>query len=230
MSERDQSPAGTRPDGTPDRPADWREQTTPGIDPVGGQPSSGVGATAVGGAAGGGAVGSGAHGYAGSGENYYTTPQYSTAPVTIRRPDALAGVLLVLAGLAAAASLFLDWVRGADSDGLDLVRRGFDELGQGFGTLADSGFWQPLAVVLGGGVLLVLGLLMFVRARTHRTLGVLALLVSGLVIAAVLVVLNSLDWQAADIGIGLWLAVAVAVLGFLGALKAMLTGVKYAAR
>ena len=157
-----------------------------------------------------------------------TSPDYSPRPVAVRRPDVLAGLLLLLAGLAAGLSLPLRWLSGDDdSTGLDLVRRGFDDLGEGVGELVDTGFWQPLAVVLGGAVLAVLGLLCFLPARRHRVLGVLALLVTAAVAAAVLVPLFQAGWDLGRFRTGFWLACAVAVLGLLGGLKALLTGRKY---
>jgi len=153
----------------------------------------------------------------------YTTPEYSSRPVAFRRPDVLAGLLLILAGIAAALSLPLEWLADRDATGLDLVRRGFRSLGDVFG----NGLWQPLAIVLGGGVLLVLGLLMFVSARTHRFLGVLALLVSLVAAAAVIVPLADAGWDLGFFAPGFWCAIAVAVLGLLGSLKAMLSGPRY---
>jgi hypothetical protein len=139
----------------------------------------------------------------------------------------VAGLLLLLAGVAAAISLPLRWVNGEDDTGWSLLGDGFDVLGDGFGDLFDTGLWQPLAIVLGGGVLFLLGLLMLLPARTHRFLGVLALVVSGLVIAAVLVPLADVGFDFSEFDLGFWFAIAVAVLGILGALKALLTGPKY---
>jgi hypothetical protein len=207
MTERDPS---TRQLG-PEQPADWREQTTPGIPAVGGAST----------------VGSGAPGPAVPGGYHHTTPNYSTQPVTVRRPASLAGLLLILAGVAAAVSLVLSWLRESDDIGWDLVGRGLDEFGGGFGDLVGSGFWQPPAVVLGGGVLFLLGLLLWLPARTHRFLGVLALFVSLLALAGVLVPLASEDWDPGAFRLGFWFACAVGVLGLLGALKAMLTGPRY---
>jgi hypothetical protein len=224
MSEREQTPFpyGSRSaqDDPGQRPAadeSWREQTTPGLSPVAG---SSAGATPV---------GSGAHGYAGPGENYYTTPQYSTQPVKIRRPDALAALLLILAGIAAGASLLLNWLSDDDTRGLDILRRGFDTIGdKGWGEFFSSGMWQPFAVMLGGGVLFVLGLLMLVPAKAHRLLGLLALLVSLAAAAGVLIPLSKEDWDLGGVfRVGFYLAIAVAVLGLLGSLKALLTGPKY---
>ncbi|MGY1703233.1 hypothetical protein ACI79C_01570 [Geodermatophilus sp. SYSU D00697] len=204
MTERDQSPAGTQSGS-----GDWREQTSPGIAPSGGPQTDA--------------------GYPGwSGARPSTTPEYSTTPVTVRRPDTFASLLLILAGIAAAVSLLLRWLPGSDLTGLDLVRRGFEDLdGGGLGALFDSGFWQPMAVVLGGGVLFVLGLLMVLPARTHRFLGVLALLVSLVAAAGVMVPLVDIGWDVDEIDTGFWFAVAVPALGLLGALKAMFTGPRY---
>jgi uncharacterized membrane protein HdeD (DUF308 family) len=200
MSERD-----PRTQQIPGQGGDWRAQTSPGMQPAGGASAAGP------------------YGYAGS----PTQPDYSTRPVAVRGPASLAGLLLILAGIAAGVSLALRWLASTTDIGLDLVRRGFDELGGGFSDLLDTGFWQPLAVVLGGGVLLLLGILMWLPARSHRFLGLLALLVSGLAVAAVVVPLVAEEWQPSAFGLGFWFACAVGVLGLLGALKALLTGKKY---
>lgn len=197
MSEREQFPARTQ--GGSD---DWREQTTPGIQPVGGSPA----------------------GYHGGGS---TAPAYSTTPVTVRRADSFASLLLILAGVAAAVSLLLPWLPGSELTGWDLTRRGVEDFdGGGVGELVETGFWQPLVVVLGGGLLFVIGLLMVLPARTHRFLGVLALLVGLVAAAGVLVPLADIGWDTDVIDTGFWFAVAVPVLGLLGALKAMFTGPK----
>ena len=70
------------------------------------------------------------------------------------------------------------------AQGWDLVRDGFEDF--------DAGSWQPPVIVLAGGALLVLGLLMFLPARGHRTLGVLALLVTLAALVGVVVLLNLL--------------------------------------
>ena len=154
----------------------------------------------------------------------YTAPQYSDRPVAFRGPESLGGLLLILAGVAAGLSLLLDWLAVGDKTGLDLVRVGLADVGGAF----TDGLWQPLAIVLGGGVLLVLGVLMWLPMRTHRFLGVLGLLISLAVTAGVLVPLAAEDWDLGVFGPGFWCGVAVAVLGLLGSLKAMLTGPKYA--
>ena len=220
MTERDPYPASPRHE-APQPPLDWREDTAPRSQSAHGSPFSGTGASAVGasGAAGGsdGPVGTGAHGQRGQDEQYYTSPQYSPSPVTVRRPDWLAALLLVLAGVAAGVSLLLDWY--PRFSGWDLTERGFE----GFG----SGTWQPPVIVLAGGALLVLGLLMLLRARSHRTLGVLALLATMAAAGGVLVFLHIGGYDDLDsFETGFWFAVAVPVLGLLGSLKAMLTGPK----
>jgi hypothetical protein len=151
-----------------------------------------------------------------------TVPEYSNGPVTVRGPESLGGLLLILAGIAAGTSLPLKWLADTDVTGWDLVRGGFDDLGGSF----DTGMWQPLAIVLGGGVLFVLGVAMWLPARKHRFLGVPALLVTGIVAAGVLVPLREADWDLGFFGPGFWCGIAVAVLGLLGALKALLTGPK----
>jgi hypothetical protein len=143
--------------------------------------------------------------------------------VSIRRADPVAGVLLVLAGAAAAASLWLPWLKGDTGTGLPLVRRGLEIAGSDIRTLGPSGLWQPLAIVLGGVVLFLLGVLMFGPARTHRLSGVLALLVASAAAAGVLFRIGDAGWDVHRWDLGLWCAVAVAGLGLLGALKAMLT-------
>jgi hypothetical protein len=146
-----------------------------------------------------------------------TAPAYATGPVAFRRPDVGAALLLVLAGVAAGISLLLRWLADRDDRGLTLVRRGFHE----FGELGATGFWQPLAVVLGGAALFVLGLLMFLPARGHRALGVAVLVVTALAAAGVLVPLAQDGWRFGAFAPGFWFALAVPVLGLLGGLKAM---------
>ena len=143
--------------------------------------------------------------------------------VSVRRADAVAGLLLVLAGGAAVASLWLPWRKGDPARGLALVRQGLEVAGSGIRGLGPDGLWQPLAIVVGGIVLLLLGLLMFGPARTHRVSGVLALLVACGAAAAVLFRVAQAGWLVDRWDRGLWCAFAVAALGLLGALKAMLT-------
>jgi hypothetical protein len=158
------------------------------------------------------------------GDAGYTAPDYSAKPVALRGPESLGGLLLILAGIAAAISLVLDWIDRDDVSGWGLVREGFDDLGG----IVDTGMWQPLAIVLGGGVLFVLGVLMWLPLRSHRFLGLLGLLVSGAVIAGLLVPLVDAGWDLGVFGPGFWCGIAVGVLGLLGSLKALLTGRKYA--
>jgi hypothetical protein len=226
MTERDQTPHGApaAPDGAAATPpatdSIWREETTPDISPVGPDGATGGGSTAI---------GSGGHGYAGADENYYTAPQYSTAPVVVRRGDSFAALLLILAGLAAGVSLLLRWLPVDQSTGWDLVKRGFDDLGQGVSRPIHTGMWEPLAIVLGGGALFVLGLLLLIPAKAHRVLGLLALLVSLAVGAGVLVPLAKQNWRIADFRVGFFFAIAVGALGLLGSLKALLSRPKVGA-
>src|SRR5215213_672028 len=155
-----------------------------------------------------------------------TAPTYDDRPVAFRGPESLGGLLLILAGIAAGVSLLLDWLADRDVSGWGLVRAGFDDLGDAFG----SGLWQPLVIVLGGGLLLLLGVLMWLPARSHRALGLLGLLVSAAVTAGVLVPLIRADWDLGFFGPGFWCAIAVAVLGLLGSLKALFTGPRYGTR
>ena len=148
---------------------------------------------------------------------------YAVDLVVIRHPDRVACALLILAGVAANVSLSLAWLSGSGTSGLTLVSRGFDVLGDGVAALLRTGLWQPVTVVLGGGLLVLLGVALLVPTRAHRLVGVLALLVSLATAAAVLVLFVEADWRFELFGVGTWFAVAVPVLGVLGALKAMLT-------
>src|SRR3954449_12403685 len=148
-----------------------------------------------------------------------TAPAYSDRPVAIRGPESLGGLLLILAGLVAAVSLVLHWLADRDVSGWGLVRTAFDDLGGAF----SSGLWQPLVIVLGGGVLFLLGLALWLPARSHRLVGLVALLVSAAITAAVLVPLVIAKWDLGFFGPGFWCGIAVAVLGLVGSLKAVLT-------
>lgn len=145
------------------------------------------------------------------------------ALVVLRRPDAVAGSLLLVAGTAGGMSLFLPWTGHGDELGLWLAQRGLRlAADDGLGALPGSGLLLPLAVVLAGGVLFAAGLLAFVPARTHRTVGVLALVVSLAVAAGVVVRLGDAG-NPLPTDPGVLCAVVLAGLAFLGALKAMLT-------
>jgi hypothetical protein len=143
--------------------------------------------------------------------------------VALPRADPLAGMALMLAGVAAAGSLLAPWQDGRSESGSTLVRTGLAALGSGFGDIGRSGVWEPPGVVIGGALLLLLGVLLFLPARTHRVVGVLALFVTAGVCTAVLFRAAGLGWAPERFGPGMWLAVAVGGLGLLGALKAMLT-------
>jgi hypothetical protein len=166
----------------------------------------------------------GATSYGGAAPPEPTAPPYSDRPVVFRGPESLGGLLLILAGIAAAVSLVLDWLADVDTSGWGFLRAAFDDLGDAFG----SGLWQPLVILLGGGVLFVLGVLMWLPLRSHRVLGAVGLLVSAAVTAGVLVPLVDAGWDLSFFGPGFWCAIAVAVLGLLGSLKALLTRPKRA--
>jgi hypothetical protein len=133
-------------------------------------------------------------------------------------------MLLVLAGVAAGVSLLLRWLHRSDSTGLTILRTSLRHLGEQRGVFLTDGWWQPVAVVLGGGVLFLLGLLLLVPARAHRLLGLVALLVALVVTAGVLTPMAQDRWATDPFDLGWWFAAAVAGLGLLGALKALLTG------
>jgi len=78
-------------------------------------------------------------------------------------------------------------------------------------------------VVLAGGLLYLLGVPLFFPARGHRFVGVLALVVALAASAGVLTMVADAGWTIAPFRYGMGFAVAVPVLGLLGALKAMLT-------
>jgi hypothetical protein len=141
--------------------------------------------------------------------------------VALRRADRFGAGALFLAGVAANVSLSLSWSPGEGPSGLWLVQRGVEGLGGGAWALGR--IWQPFVVVLCGGLLVLLGFLLLIPARTHRLVGVLALLVSLGAAAAVVLLLVDGGWGADSFGPGLWCAVAVPILGALGSLKAMLT-------
>jgi hypothetical protein len=140
--------------------------------------------------------------------------------IVVRRADPIAAGALVLAGVAANVSLVMSWAPDDGPTGLTLVQRGVEALGAGE---APSGAWQPPVVVLSGFILILLGFLMLAPTRAHRLVGVLALTVALAAAAAVILLIADLGLTADRFGPGMWCAVAVPVLGVLGALKAMLT-------
>jgi hypothetical protein len=151
--------------------------------------------------------------------------------VVVRRADPVGGGLLVWAGVAAAASLWFPWAVAGGDSGLALVRRGVAVLAtDGIVELGRSGPWEPVAVVLGGGVLALLGLLLVLPARSRRFVGLVAFVVAEVAAAGIVTELAEAGWVAARFDVGMWWAVAVPVLGVLGALKAMLTAPRLAAQ
>ena len=173
-------------------------------------------------------TGTGATSYGASPATDPTVPQYSAAPMAVRRQDPAASLLLLVAGLAAGLSLVLPWLADDDVTGLTLVKDGFTAFGDGVGEVIGTGYVQPLTIVLGGGVLFLLGLVLLVPARGHRLAGLVALVVALLVTVAVLVPLAVAGWDLGEFGIGFWFAIAVAVLGLLGALKALVARRRHA--
>jgi hypothetical protein len=145
--------------------------------------------------------------------------------VAFRRSDALGGLLLVLAGVAAGVSLRLHWVRdGAGTTGWSILRTALSRLTEQRSGFVTEGWWEPVVILFGGALLLLVGLLLWLPARTHRFLGVVALLVALAVTAGVLTPMAQDGWSTASFDLGWWFAAAVAALGLLGALKAALTG------
>jgi hypothetical protein len=230
MRERDEQarPAdqdGWQPQGAtrvPPAADDWRERTTPGLTPVPG-PVTGRSAGA-GWDARPGSQPEAYDAYDGDDDADATAPAWSSRPVSLRRPDGLAGLLLLLAGATAGLSLLLDWVRGAGRTGLDLLLTALRTAADDRGAFFADGWWEPVAILLGGGLLLVLGLLVLLPARTHRALGLLTLVVALAVAAAVLTPMAQDGFSTSRYAPGWWAAAAVGALGLLGALKAFLTG------
>jgi hypothetical protein len=128
----------------------------------------------------------------------------------------------------AGISLLLPWLADRDVTGLTLVKDGFGTLGDGVGEVIGTGYIQPLTIVLGGGILFLLGLVLLVPARSHRPTGLVALVVALLVTVAVLVPLAVAGWDLGEFGIGYWFAIAVAVLGLVGAVKALVARRRFA--
>lgn len=152
-----------------------------------------------------------------SDSSYDQTSAYAAEPVAVRRPDSFAGLLMVLAGVGIGISLLLDWIQGAA--GYDIFKLGLDNAGSFF----DRGIWQPLVIVFGGAVLLLVGLIAFIPGKSRRALGLIALLVAIAIGAAVLTVLIDADFDFSLFEPGFFVVLAAAVLGLLGAFKAAVT-------
>jgi hypothetical protein len=148
---------------------------------------------------------------------------FTRAPGVLKRIDRAGAAALVLAGVAANMSLLLPWTSGNGPTGLALVQHSIEALRSGAGDPADTGLWQPLVVVVSGGLLVVLGLLLLVPARAHRLVGVMALIVALAAAAAVILLMADTGWAVDRYGPGLWCAVAVPVLGLLGSMKALVS-------
>ncbi|MDQ4040005.1 MAG: hypothetical protein M3313_17050 [Actinomycetota bacterium] len=152
-----------------------------------------------------------------SDSSYDQTSAYAAEPVAVRRPDSLAGLLMVLAGAAIGVSLLLEWF--LDRTGYDFFEVALDNAGSFF----SDGIWQPLVVVIGGAVLLLIGLIAFIPGKSRRALGLIALLVAIGIAAAAVTVLINVDFDFSGIQPGFYVVIGAAVLGLLGALKAAVT-------
>lgn len=141
-------------------------------------------------------------------EDYQPGDQPDDGPTYARRIDGVASVLLLLAGAATAGSMLLPWVVGQPETGFDLV---LDQR------------WEPWAVLIGGGVALLMGLLALAPLRSRRLVGLLALLGGVAIAAAVLRPLYLADWDTSLVDYGLALAAEAGGLALLGGLKALLT-------
>jgi hypothetical protein len=69
--------------------------------------------------------------------------------VALPRADPLAGIALVLAGVAALVSLLLPWRQGSRETGATLTRDGLAVAGSGLNDLGRTDFWQPPVIVIG---------------------------------------------------------------------------------
>lgn len=142
---------------------------------------------------------------------------YAAEPVAVRRPDSVAGLLMVLAGVGIGVSLLLNWF--TDVTGYDL----FDSALQNAGSFFSDGVWQLLVIVVGAAVLLLIGLISFIPGKSRRAMGLLALIFAVAIAAAVLTALISADFDFSAFKAGFIVVIAAAVLGLLGALKAAVT-------
>ncbi len=155
-----------------------------------------------------------------SDSSYDQTSAYAAEPVAVRRPDSLAGLLMVLAGAGIGVSLLLDWLAAAEGlTGYQILRQGLDN----FGSIFTTGLWQPVVIIVGGAILLLIGLTAFVPGKSRRLLGLIALLVALAMAAAVLVALSDSDFDLSVFDAGFYVVIGATALGLLGALKAAVT-------
>ncbi|MBA3338486.1 MAG: hypothetical protein H0T54_01820 [Geodermatophilaceae bacterium] len=152
-----------------------------------------------------------------SDSSFDQTSAYAAEPVAVRRPDSVAGLLLILAGLGIGISLLLDWF--VDGKGYDIFKFGLDNAGSFF----SDGVWQPLVIVFGGAVLLLIGLIAFIPGKSRRAMGLIALLIAAAIVAAVLTALITAKFDFSAFKPGFIVVIAAAVLALLGALKAAVT-------
>jgi hypothetical protein len=143
--------------------------------------------------------------------------------VTVRRGDPVAGIALLLSGVAAIGSLWLPWWQDGTATGWVLARRALAVADVDVRALDGTALWEPLVIAICGGFLFLVGVMLFLPERTHRIAGLLSLLIASVATVAAVSAVADAEWSAARFGLGMWSAIAVAALGVLGALKAMLT-------
>lgn len=144
-------------------------------------------------------------------------PQYGGPIERQSRNDVLAALLLIIAGAAGVLQFFLEWqsVEGAGSvTGQDMY-----EIADGAGeTLASI---SVLAVLIGGGLLVLLGLALLIPSRSRKGTGSVALILSLIMIAAAVYFLVESDADFTATTIGYFLFLGAGVVGLLGSLKAV---------
>lgn len=158
----------------------------------------------------------------------------TSAPAPIRSSvtaDPIAGMLLILAGVAGILELLLPWKRAVkllsgDATGWKLFEISRNQSLSAGDTLA---LYSVLGVAVAGGACLLLGLAMFAPID-HHPLGAIALLLSVLSIGGaawyVLRTRSAVGGVAAVFEqgeIGFYLFLAAGVIGLIGAIKALAT-------
>ncbi|GAB2966337.1 hypothetical protein LWP59_22195 [Amycolatopsis acidiphila] len=163
------------------------------------------------------------------GQYGYPAPQYGYGPQgpgqfgTAASNNIPAAIVLVLGGLAGVLQFFLPWfsVRGQGLAGIDVADAAgqASDFGSSSGTIIQIGVYL---VLIGGGLALLAGAVLFIPMRNKRIVGALALVVSLVMIVGMIFWLTSGEPNPDSTAPGYYLFLGAGAVGVIGSIVALI--------